>query len=319
MAAKQMKFLLFFLLFSSATSSFSQEEFDQEFDIEMQDIKAPEQEVIEDSFNFEDSFSESDSSFAPTDEPEKLKPVRRNSFTESEKQTTTKDGRYIYHPNQDKGLFKINKNDEYLYRYEKTKLNGFLHLKFGSYNFENFPSDVPGVQFVDFYDSNSAFTFLLEYDWPIFKKMQSLSLNFSGGFSYNRGRGQFVDTSIATPVQERYTLWFLPMGLGLTYKLKFISNQIFLPYVNGSLNYNLLLEYREGFEAFKYLGIFGAHFAGGVSINLGWFERLTALQLDQEFGINNVYLTLEGRQVVSFEEDNDITGFVFLGGLSFEY
>lgn len=304
-----MKILALIPLLLFTWNSFSQEEFDPEFDVEMQ----------EDSFDIDESFNEGDSGFAPTAEPDKLEPIRSDRFSKDEKKTTNKDGRYIYHPNQDKGLFKINKNDEYIYKYDRTELHGFLHIKFGSYNFENFPSDVEGVQFEDFYDSNSAFALFLEYDWPVFKKMQSLTLNFSGGLSYNRGRGQFVDTSITTPVQERYTLWFLPMGVGLTYKLKFISNQIFLPYVNGSLNYNLLLEYREGLEAFKYLGIFGAHFAGGVSINLGWFERLTALQLDQEFGINNVYLTLEGRQVVSFEEDNDITGFVFLGGLSFEY
>ena len=280
--------LISLLLFSLL--SFSQEEFDTEME--------------EDNFDLEASFNEEDSEFTD-DEPE-IK-------------STREDGRYIYHPNQEKGLFKINKNGEYLYEYDRTELHGFLHIKFGYYNFENFPSDTPGIQFEDFYDSNSAFTFIIEYDWPIFKKRQSLSLNFSGGVSYNKGNGKFLNSSISTPVQERYTLWFLPMGIGLTYKLKFISNQIFLPYINGFLNYNLLLEYREKLEDFKYLGIFGVNFSGGLAINLGWFERLAVLQLDQEFGINNAYLTLEGRQVMSFEENNDITGFVFLGGLSFEY
>ena len=149
--------------------------------------------------------------------------------------------------------------------------------------------------------------------------MKSLNLNFSGGLSHNKGRGKFVDDLMNFEAREKYTLWFLPMGVGVTYRLKFIPNQILLPYISAFLNYNLLLEYRESFEAFKYLGIFGSHFSGGISINLGWFERLSALQLDQDFGINNVYLTLEGRQVVSFEKNNDITGFVFLGGLSFEY
>ena len=318
-----MRALIVLCLLAFNSVSFSQEEFDDEFDIgfeqEIQNDTTELKEGNNDFTDFDETFSESDSGFLPTDEPEKLSPMSSNRFSESDETKTSEDGRYIYHPNQEKGLYKINKNGEYLYKYERSKLNGFLHIKFGSYNFENFPTEVEGAQFIDFYDSNSALSFLLEYDWPIFKKFQSLSLNFSGGLSYNRGRGQFVDASITTSARERYTLWFLPMGVGLTYKLKFISNQIFLPYVNGSLNYNLLLEYREGFEAFKYLGIFGAHFAGGVAINLGWFERLTALQLDQEFGINNIYLTLEGRQVVSFEDENDISGFVFLGGLSFEY
>lgn len=233
-----------------------------------------------------------------------------------------KRGRYIYHPNQEKGLYRINKNGEYLYKYEKSEFNGFFHLKGGSYSFENFPTEDAANKFESFYNSETATTFFLEYDWPVFKSMPSLSLNFNGGLAYARGTGAFVDpdvTSTVGPAREKYTLIFLPLGVGLTYKLKFISNQLFLPFVNGSLNYNLLLEYREGFEAFKYLGIFGAHFGGGVSINLGWFERLASLQLDQEFGINNTYLSLEARQVIGFEDDNNINGFVVLGGLSFEY
>jgi len=242
-----------------------------------------------------------------------------NAHAQVDDSSSSKDGKYIYHPNQDKGLYKINKNGEYLYKYKKSKLHGFIHVKGGQYNFENFPTDIEGLQFVDFYDTNKPLAFLIEYDWPIFKKFQSLSLKLTGGFSYNRGRGKFVDSNVNTPVQERYTFWFFPVGIGLTYKLKFISNQIFLPYVHASANYNFMAEYREDFDAFEYLGILGANAAAGLSINMGWFERLTALQLDQDFGINNVYLSLEGRWVQSFEENNDINGFVFLGGFSFEY
>lgn len=324
--------LAFFLLsFTTLFSvSFAQEEFDQEFSLEFEDDSDfdedfDSEDLDSEDFDFQESFSQGDDGFMPTDEIEKIEPVRQRSrFTENEP-NDSKDGKYIYHPNQEKGLYKINKNEEYLYKYERSKINGFFHLKIGSYNFKNFETnaDVPAnttrPRFVDFYDTNTPLTFLLEYDWPLFKKLQSLSLSFSGGFSYNRGSGRFTDANVTSPVQERYTFWFLPVGVGLTYKFKFINNQIFLPYVNGTLNYNLLLEYREGFDAFEYLGVFGAHVAGGIAINLGWFERLTALQLDQDFGINNVYLTLEGRQVLSFENESDIGGFVFLGGLSFEY
>jgi hypothetical protein len=242
-----------------------------------------------------------------------------NAYAQVDDSSNPKDGKYIYHPNQDKGLYKINRNGEYLYKYKKSKLHGFIHLKGGLYDFENFPTDIEGLQFEDFYDSNKTTTFLIEYDWPIFKKFQSLSLKFTGGFSYNRGRGKFIDSTIDTPVQERFTFWFFPIGVGLTYKLKFISNQIFLPYVHASFNYNFMIEYKEDFDSFKYLGILGANAAAGLSINMGWFERLTALQLDQDFGINNVYLSFEARQVLSFEKDNDINGLVFLGGFSFEY
>lgn len=317
--------------------NFDNQDFDSFFDEEGLDEESPSQKTQENSFDTNESFgNEADNDFESFEDFEDFEDDLVETPAESKPETSTletlkpepkenralgkdKRGRYIYHPNQEKGLYKINKNGEYLYKYEKTELNGFFHLKGGGYSFENFPTEDSTNKFEAFYDTETAVTFLLEYDWPVFKNMQSLSLNFSGGMAYARGNGAFVDTSIGLEAREKYTLLFLPMGVGLTYKFKFISNQLLLPYINGSLNYNFLMEFREGFEAFKYLGIFGAHFSGGVSINLGWFERLASLQLDQEFGINNSYLTIEARQVIGFEDDNDINGFVILGGLSFEY
>jgi hypothetical protein len=154
------------------------------------------------------------------------------------------------------------------------------------------------------------------------KKYRSLSFKAGAGIAYARGNGQFVGENSVNEGQissEKYTFMMIPISAGVVYKFKYINDQLFIPFATGSLDYNLATEFRSGFEAFKYAGILGAHFGGGVLLNLGWLERSAALELDKEFGINNTYLSIEARQVVSFEDENDINGFMFLAGLSFEY
>ncbi len=230
--------------------------------------------------------------------------------------------KYIYHPNQEKGLYKINRENEYHYTYKKSPLNGFIHIKGGSLDLRNFPSKNSQTKFNDLYNSNSITTVYFEYEWQPFKKHRSLSLNTGLGISYAQGQGRFIgveNININLKAQEEYTFILFPMSVGLIYKFKFISDQLFLPFAAGAFDYNLATEFRSGLKAFKYAGILGAHWGGGVLLNLGWFEKDSALELDKEFGVNNIYISLEGRQVISFYDDTDINGFIFLAGLSFEY
>lgn len=238
---------------------------------------------------------------------------------------TTKKGQYIYHPNQEKGLYKIGRENEYHYKYKKSPLDGFIHVKGGSLNLENFPKEPTSGEkslFEKLYDSTSITTAYFEYEWQPFKTLRSLSLKAGLGISYARGNGRFVgagNVNEGATAQEKYTLMVFPLSMGAIYKFKFMNDQLFLPYVTGALDYTTVTEFRSGFEAFRRAGILGAHAGGGVLLNLGWLEKSAALELDKDFGINNAYLSLEGRSVISFDDEFDINGFIFLAGLSFEY
>lgn len=235
---------------------------------------------------------------------------------------TTKKGKFIYHPNQEKGLYKITRSNEYLYKYKKSPLRGFIHIKGGSLNLENFPVATPDKSlFEKLYGSTNLTTLYLEYEWQPLKKLRSLSLKAGGGISYARGKGRFLDASLANQkAQEKYTFMMFPLSLGLTYKLKMMHDQLFIPFATAAVDYNLATEFRSGFEAFKYMGVWSSHFGGGVLLNLGWLEKTAALDLDRQYGINNTYLSLEARTIVSFDnKKGDISGVVVLAGLSFEY
>jgi|GEM_PF-3537803 len=271
-----------------------------------------------DDDDFEDQNVEEDLSFAPEKNTPKLNPDTQV--------ISTKKGKYIYHPNQEKGLYKINRNNEYMYKFEKSPAKGFFSIKAGRVNLEDFPSEGSATKFETLYDATSITALFLEYDWEPFKKWRSWSVVAGGGISYARGKGRFVsgENGTAGPndglqAQEGYTFMLWSASLGLTYKFKYKTDQLFLPFVNGAFNYNLATEFRSGFEAFKFQGILGAHFGGGAALNLGWLERAASLELDKEFGINNAYLSFEARNIISFDKDNDINGLIFLAGLSFEY
>lgn len=61
------------------------------------------------------------------------------------------------------------------------------------------------------------------------------------------------------------------------------------------------------------------YFAGGVAVNLTYFDTLSMLQLDEEYGINAVYLTLEYRNMVALSEKFDFSGELLNAGFLMEF
>lgn len=322
-----MKFITVVLLLSFSYLTFAAED-EFNFDVdelertvaqeEKEDFSFSDEDLNNDEseFNFsdddlKDSKIESDLSFTPEKETPKLNPDTRI--------ISTRKGKYIYHPNQEKGLYKINKKSEYLYKYKQSPAKGFINVKAGNVNLANFEAE-DGTKFSDLYDSDSITALFFEYDWEPFKKHRSLSVKVGGGLSYARGSGRFVgNTNVQDSPLERFNFMLFNSTAGLTYKFKNLSNQLFIPFVTGGLDYNLATEFKSGFSAFKYQGILGAHAGGGLSINISWLERQASLDLDRQYGINNTYLTIEARNIISFDEDEDIGGLIIIAGLSFEY
>jgi len=227
---------------------------ENEFNFSSDDLKENINENEIDQDDFEDQNIEEDLSFAPSTKTPKLNPDTQV--------ISTRNGKYIYHPNQEKGLYKINRNNEYLYKYKKSPAKGFFNIKVGQVNLEDFPGNETSTKFSDLYDSTSITALFLEYDWEPFKKWRSLSVVAGGGISYARGKGQFVDAGAAGgfEAQESYTFMLWSGSLGLTYKFKYKTNQLFLPFINGALDYNLATEFRSSFNNFKFQGIPAAHF-----------------------------------------------------------
>lgn len=313
-------------------SSFDFDDFDFESEIEQnenealdfgseEDFNFDEEESAsfqDEDFNLQNENFEEDLESFPVSEEPKLSPETR--FVKSE------GGLYIYHPNQDKGLYKISRSNEYHYKYKKSPQNGFINVKGGNFNLENFPGKSIEPKYLDLYGSTNLTAFYFEYEAMPFKGLKKSipNLNFvlGAGLSYAHGSGRFVVNDPTRPEgspKEGYSLMLFPLSLGLTYKIKLTHDPLFMPYVTAAADYNFLIEVRSGFKDFNYSGIAGAHLAGGLSLNLGWLERQAALTMDRDYGINNTYLSVEARYLTSFYKDWDLNGMVIVGGLSFEY
>lgn len=339
-----MKFFYVLLLsLSLSFSSFAQSDLDGDFDID--DVLDEAENDLNDEIDFEnEDFDESDDELLSEDEIDEssdefvseddidedldqLDPPKEGDpvYTPSNKAKLRKTGRgkYIYHPNQKKGLFKIDRDGNYYYKVNSSKRRASISVKGGVTSFKNLQDPDTLLTYEDIYGGTTAPNFTLEWEWKPFKKFRTLSVKVASGLTYDRGQGRLVDATNGNTdliAQENYNFLYFPNSIGATYRFRNYYKQLFIPYLTGGIDYHVATEIRSDFKRTKFLGIPATHFGGGIDINLGWLERLADIELDREFGINNTYFTLEVRQIVPIDKANrDITNTMFVAGFHFEY
>lgn len=117
---------------------------------------------------------------------------------------------------------------------------------------------------------------------------------------------------------DTFNFFVLPVSTSFLYHADFVENQVIVPYVNVGLDYMYFRENLEGdvTKGFKV----GYHAGGGIQILLEWFD--TVADAMEDYGINDVYLTLEGRwtQIDNFGADGlSFTGIQAYAGILFEF
>lgn len=117
---------------------------------------------------------------------------------------------------------------------------------------------------------------------------------------------------------ERFNFTVVPISNSFVYRGDYVENQLFVPYVDVGLDYMYFRENLQGnvTSGFK----FGYHAGGGIQILMEWFDQ--AADTMESYGINDVYLTLEGKwtQINNFGGGGlSFTGFIFSAGLLFAF
>lgn len=240
----------------------------------------------------------------------------------------------IDHPNAKEGLIRIKKDGTYVYDVKRTPKNKSSHLRFGQ---ANQPQITIGIEqtdasgnptgtfkeysFEDFYGSASGIIIGYDYEWfpwGIEGTGGRLGLQAGGAAMFVTGNGRLV-ADPDTQSKESYTFVTLPLNLGAVYRLEWKEQQMFVPYVSGGGTYLVLLEKREDKSMPSVTGGFGFYGAGGVLFNLNTFDREAGLRLDSEYGIGNLWLSVEFRVT---EVQNSAFGFsnrYVNAGLSFDF
>lgn len=143
-------------------------------------------------------------------------------------------------------------------------------------------------------------------------------LKIGSGLFFANGNGRFADGSAAL---EGYTLMMFPNTISGILYLQFWDRQPLIPYAEGGADINLFNEMRDDNK--PPLGRFGgsleAHVAAGVMVPLSLFDRKAMIRMDQEYGINNVYISAEYRIIQHIAGRFDFSSQFFNGGVVVEF
>lgn len=231
---------------------------------------------------------------------------------------------YIEHPNATKGLYRIDKEQDYYYRVEMTPQNEASTLSIGTYEPTELTSpDDTSIGFSDIYDETNFPILLYDYERQFYKGFGRLAWKLGGGLYLAQGNGVFETPQPAgDEPPEKFTLFVVPLNFGFTYRFQYFNNQWLVPYAEGGLDAFLFAERRDDNQNPPLGAFYGfapaAHATGGLAIPLGTGAR-SFLDLDREYGINAMYFTASFRYYFALSENYDFTGEVISGGITVDY
>ncbi|MGE0526974.1 MAG: hypothetical protein AB7G93_04115 [Bdellovibrionales bacterium] len=236
-----------------------------------------------------------------------------------------KDATEVPHPFAKKGLTHITKERAYIYRVDESEQKRAAAVRFGIFdpvNLENpDQAGLPGATFEENYDQTDNPAILVDYEWQLWKSpIGKWGAKAGSGVYVAQGHGHFVsEVNQGLTPMELFTFVLIPINVGAVYRLQIWDKQLFVPYAEGGLTAFGFGEFRDDDKPPKWGGSPAGYYAGGLALNLSYFDYLSRVQLDREYGINAVYLTVEYRGIVSFSQNYDFSSDLFNAGFLMEY
>lgn len=253
---------------------------------------------------------------SPEDKPEKI-------FDWSKHQGETE----VKHPFAEKGLQRITKDRTYFYKVEESDQKSAVSVHAGMFDPINLVNpdaeDSTYASFESNYDQSSNPAIMFEYEWQLWRTpVGKFGLRIGSGIFVAQGHGHFVhnyNPDVAVEPRETFTFMMFPNTLGAVYRFHMAHKQLFIPYIEGGGVAFAFTELRDDDKGPKFGGALGAYGAGGVGINLTYFDYMTRTQLDREYGINACYLTVEYRRFQAITTRYDFSSDYLNGGFLMEY
>ncbi len=237
----------------------------------------------------------------------------------------------IEHPQAKSGLVRIQQDGTYIYETPRALKSEASHIRLGQANQPDISisieqTDATGAptgvfndyNFKDFYDEDSGLIIGYDYEWFPWIDQGKLGIQAGVSAMFVSGRGRLVATP-NPPSVESFTFVTLPLTLGAVYRFEYKDKQLFAPYVSGGGTYVVLAEKREDKALPDVAGGFGFYGSGGVLFNLGALDRNTSYQLDSEYGIGNMWVSVEFKVVEVNSESFSFSNKYLNAGLSFDF
>ncbi|MES2964710.1 MAG: hypothetical protein V4760_12530 [Bdellovibrionota bacterium] len=214
-------------------------------------------------------------------------------------------------------------NGEYFYAVENSPERGSFSFRLGFIEPPTLSNAQTGAKFSEIYEVESAPILLLDYESKITGKIGRIGLKFGSGLYTAQGVGQFMSTTTTRRPddvpEERYTFMLFPNSLTAVYRFQYSDKQIFVPFIEGGIGYFGFMELRDDNITPKLGGAGVSIAAAGANFNLDWLDRRSIRALDNEYGVNHVWLTTEFRVLVGLNKTYDFSSNVFNAGILLEF
>lgn len=233
----------------------------------------------------------------------------------SRPQGPAKGGRYkIEHPGAAQGLIRIDK-EGYQYKVPLKEKSQAASFRFAGISTPNITSD-QGISFSSYYGGGGLSGLLGEYEWMPFKGFGALGVQLGGGLVVARGNGRFVGGQTANEV---YTLFVVPISVLAIYRFEYFRRQWVVPFINGGGTYFGLAEKRDDAKPATFAGSPAAAFGGGLHIGISRWDLRSAFILSRDYGVSDVWFTIEGRVIAGLRKDLDFSSQAISAGFTIDY
>lgn len=238
--------------------------------------------------------------------------------------TNTTPPAFVGVPGQERPL-EIRANGEYHYATEQTEQTGSASFRIGFFGppmIKN-ESTAPPTTFEEIYTKDQLPVLFADYEIPLTKKLGQLGIKLGSGVFVASGKGKFASVDANRRADdiplERYTFFMLPNTVTAVYRFQYKDGQTLVPYVEGGAGYFTFAEFRDDNASPRIGGALSTVVAGGLNILMDWLDPQAIRNLDTEYGINHIYLSLEARQVVGLNKSYDFTSSIFNAGFTMQF
>ena len=221
-----------------------------------------------------------------------------------------------------KGLLRVSKSGEFIYTYPESEQNNAFGIRFGTFSPPNLTNPNTGTSFQSLYGADAKSMILFEYEWQFLKlPIGKLGLGIGTGISTATGAGFYRNPSLqpSPRAEEIYNFYMFPSSVSAIYRVQFFDRQILVPYGTAGVDYFGILETRDDGGSTKLGGGGGFHIGAGASIQLDFLSKQSMFDLDQEFGINHIYLTVDFKYINGLSSAFNITQNLLSGGILAEF
>jgi hypothetical protein len=211
---------------------------------------------------------------------------------------------------------------EYFYGFKSSPTDAAASVRFGFFTPPDITNPLNNTVWEDIYTDNNIPTLFIDYEWLATRRFGALGFKVASGLFMGTGTGQFVNNSgdrANREAFEKYTFIMFPNLASLIYRFQYSDTQPIVPYVEGGGGYFTFAEIRDDGSSPKFGGAPVGMAAGGVAFLMDWLDPQSIRELDNDWGVNHVWLTAEYRLIQGLHDKYDFTSGIINAGIKMEF